>query len=85
MKKKSLQPSAIPPHEPRLTRLEAKHEATATAARGIVDRHASRQNAKTEKQRAARLARDAAVPASELLIPKYAGFNWPTRPERVSV
>ncbi len=45
--------------KPTLSRMESKNDATTRAARGIVDTEAAAMAAKTERLRAARLAREA--------------------------
>jgi hypothetical protein len=52
------------------SRAEAKQDATTRVAREIMDREAAVQAAKTARQRAARLERDAALPPMPAVKPK---------------
>ena len=47
--------------KPTLSRMESKNDATTRAARGIVDTETAAMDAKTERLRAARLAREASA------------------------
>ena len=68
-------PTADTVFKPTLSRTESKNDTTTRVARGIVDTEASAMAAKTERLRAARLARDAstekpAAPAKRKAAPR---------------
>lgn len=52
------------PFRPNLTRTESRAETVSRIARGMIDEEVARREAKTARLKAARLAQEAAAPAS---------------------